>query len=349
MILILGATGVTGALIAREAQARHLPILLAGRNRNPILGLAAELNLGPETVRTTDLNDGASLSKLLDGVEVVLNATSPASLYAYPLAAESARRGISYTDISGDVDSTLRILQELDAPSRAGGATLAPGAGFSPYCGIAALRLGLERLPGASRASLVYASPGFAPSLGTIASEPETIAGPCLWLHRAELRDDGHFGRVRRDGTRWMLTRPMLDPVLASQIPGVTECQVEMAMPPGLALATGYGSRAVRSVFKIAFIRSYVQRQLSKSRSGARPAHSETDTDNVVEATLWRGEDSVRVKLKAPPIYPGTARCAVSVAAHLLGTTKRPTGFVPPPLLFDTAAQAIQAAGLVEI
>lgn len=348
MILLCGASGVTGSRIAQTLQARGVAQLLAARNRGALLTSAQQAGLEANLIRSLDLDDPVALNQALEGVDVIVNAAAPAHRHAVPLAAAAVKRGIAYTDISGDIASTWRLLRELDGPARDSGATLVPGAGFAPYGGLAALRLALERLPGATQAEWAYRSDGFKASAGTVLSEIEGLIGPCLELERGQLTDTGRFGAVRRDGDRWLLTRPMLDPLLASTVVGIKDCRVALVMPRGQALAVGWGSRGARALLKSRRLRDALQRRLSRAPRQARDAADDADTHNTVDLRLRRGPEMLQMRLRLPPVYPATAACCAAVAERLLRLRQRPAGVVAAPWLFDSAAEAMQATGIAE-
>ena len=72
--LIYGAYGYTGALIAREAEARGLTPTLAGRDADQLDALAGELDL---PCRAFALDDRAALSDAVAEADLVLNCAGP--------------------------------------------------------------------------------------------------------------------------------------------------------------------------------------------------------------------------------------------------------------------------------
>ena len=66
-VLLLGAAGNSGRLIAAELAARGLSVRLAGRRRGPLEDLARALAAGGATtdVRTVDVSDAASLAEAI--------------------------------------------------------------------------------------------------------------------------------------------------------------------------------------------------------------------------------------------------------------------------------------------
>src|SRR5688572_29498869 len=98
-LLIYGANGYTGALIARELLRLGVGPILAGRNREAIASLADELGLAK---RVFELDHPGSVAKQLDGVRIVLNTAGPFSHTAVVLADACLRSRVHYLDITGE-------------------------------------------------------------------------------------------------------------------------------------------------------------------------------------------------------------------------------------------------------
>jgi short subunit dehydrogenase-like uncharacterized protein len=97
-IILYGANGYTGKLIARMARDYNVIPILAGRREDAIRPLAEELGL--EWV-VADLNDPASLDNLLAKAKIVLHAAGPFKYTARPMIEACIRNGKHYTDITG--------------------------------------------------------------------------------------------------------------------------------------------------------------------------------------------------------------------------------------------------------
>ena len=88
-ILIYGATGYTGKLIARMARQLGMSVTLAGRNEAKLQVLAAETGFEHIAV---DLDDAATLSKIVARYRVVLHVAGPFSKTAKPSTGRTRRR-----------------------------------------------------------------------------------------------------------------------------------------------------------------------------------------------------------------------------------------------------------------
>ena len=125
-ILIYGATGYTGKLMARTAAEHGLKAILAGRDAARVKAVAEPLGLA---WRGFDLADAVRLDAALQDVAVVLSAPRPFSATARPMADACIRSRVHYLDITGEID-VFEALAARDAEAKAAGVTLLPGVGF---------------------------------------------------------------------------------------------------------------------------------------------------------------------------------------------------------------------------
>ena len=126
-VLIYGASGYSGRLIAGRARALNCDAVLAGRSADRLQPLAASLGL---PWRAVDLGDAAGLDGALADVGVVLHAAGPFTSTARPMLEACLRTRTHYLDIAGE----LTVFQEArrhDAEARARGVMVMPGAGFA--------------------------------------------------------------------------------------------------------------------------------------------------------------------------------------------------------------------------
>ena len=132
-VLLLGAAGNSGRLIAADLAVRGLSVRLAGRNRDPLEDLARALAADGATtqVRTVDAADAASLAEAIDGAGVVLSTVGPFARQAGPVVDACLAAGVSYVDIANEW-AAVRGLLDRDDQARARAVTLVTGAGFGP-------------------------------------------------------------------------------------------------------------------------------------------------------------------------------------------------------------------------
>ena len=167
-LLIYGAYGYTGNLIARSAVARGWSPIVAGRDADRVESLAVELG-----VEGRSFDVGAAQDHLKD-VDVVLHCAGPFSATAAPMMAACLSTGTHYLDITGEMDIFEHAIALTEQAAKAG-VVLCPGVGFDvvPTDCLAA-RL-VEELPDATRLSLaILAPPSLSP--GTMKTLVEGVA-----------------------------------------------------------------------------------------------------------------------------------------------------------------------------
>ncbi len=178
--MIYGANGYTGRLVAQLAHARGLNPVLAGRNREEVEALAAEL--GFES-RVFALDSVQAVSEQLRGCTVVLHCAGPFVRTSAPMADACLLSGVHYVDITGEIPA-FAGLAERDERARAAGVMLLGGAGFDVVpTDCVALKL-KEALPEAQTLRLAF----------------EAISQPSGGTARSALEQLPSGGRVRENG-----------------------------------------------------------------------------------------------------------------------------------------------------
>src|SRR5262245_54603425 len=171
-LLIYGANGYTGSLIAREAVARGQRPVLAGRKAPALGALADERGREP---RVFALDDPAAVSAGFRGVRAVLHCAGPFARTSRPMADACLRERVHYLDITGEV-AVFEALAARDAEAKAAGVLLLPGVGFDVVpsdCLAAHLK---RRLPAATSLALGFSSRGRV-SRGTATTVAENLGG----------------------------------------------------------------------------------------------------------------------------------------------------------------------------
>ena len=100
-IVVYGATGFTGTLVAHELRRRGLETILAGRSTEKLARLADELGGGVAT-RAVALDDAAGLHALLSDAAVVIACAGPFLRYGEPVVRAAAETGTHYVDTTGE-------------------------------------------------------------------------------------------------------------------------------------------------------------------------------------------------------------------------------------------------------
>ncbi len=149
--LLYGANGYTGALVAREAAARGLKPLLAGRSAEKLAEVARPLGLDYRAVPL----DAGTLDAALRDTRLVVHCAGPFAHTSRAMADACLRTKRHYVDVTGEVD-VFESLAARDAEARAAGVMLLPGGGFDVVPSDCLAAHLARRLPGAVRLALAF-------------------------------------------------------------------------------------------------------------------------------------------------------------------------------------------------
>lgn len=165
-LLIYGANGYTGRLLAERAASCGLRPVLAGRREEQVAALAATLGLEHRVAR---LSEPELLAAALRDVGVVVHAAGPFSATAAPMLDACLRTGAHYLDLNGDV-AVYEALARRHGEALRREIMVMPGVGFDVVASDCLVAHVARRLPGARRlaiglSGLRFASRGSAKTL----------------------------------------------------------------------------------------------------------------------------------------------------------------------------------------
>jgi short subunit dehydrogenase-like uncharacterized protein len=125
-VLIYGANGYTGELIARFAKDFSIEPIVAGRSEATVVEVARKYNL-PYNIFSLDDKD--ALHNALKYVAVVIHAAGSFRYTAKQMVEACIATGTHYLDINGDI-SVFEFVKRYDAQAKAANVMLLPGSGF---------------------------------------------------------------------------------------------------------------------------------------------------------------------------------------------------------------------------
>ncbi len=135
-IILVGATGYVGALIADVLAARaggnRLRWAMAGRNAGKLAVVKDSLGPRGERVATivADTSDRAAMDVLAAQTKVVLTTVGPYAKYGSELVAACAAAGTDYCDLTGEAPWIQRMIDAHQDAAAASGARIVPCCGF---------------------------------------------------------------------------------------------------------------------------------------------------------------------------------------------------------------------------
>lgn len=198
-IVLYGATGYTGRLVAEALVARGERPVLAGRDEAKLRALDADLGGGLDTARA-DASRPQTVRALVSAGDVLIATVGPFARLGLPAAEAAIAAGCAYLDSTGEPAFIRRVFEELGPRAEASGAALVTAFGYDWVPGNLAGALALrEAGPAAVRVDVGYFltgdTRGFA-SGGTRASSVDVALRPSFaW--RGGIRTERTGARAR--------------------------------------------------------------------------------------------------------------------------------------------------------
>ena len=339
MLLLYGANGYSGRLIAEEAVARGLRPVLAGRRREGIEPVARALGLD---FRVFSLEDQGAVASGLGGARVVLHAAGPFAVTSEPMVNGCLAARAHYLDITGEI-AVFERCRARDAEARAAGIVLMPGVGFDVVptdCLAVLLR---DTLPSATHLELAFHGGG-GPSPGTAKTMLMGIG------HGAAVRENGRIRTIplgSRTTTVRFRDRPRL--VVAIGWGDVSTAHHSTGIPNIVTwLGTSAGSvrsmrvaRWLRPLLASAPVQRAMMRRIERTVSGPDEEARRTRQTQVWGRVRDGQGRSVEGTAVVPNGYRFTALAAVECARRVLAA--------PPGAGYHTPSSAFGPALLASL
>lgn len=333
-LIIYGAYGYTGELIARHAVAQGLKPLLAGRDPKKLQALAGELNL---EYKAFSLDDTAALDECLKGAKVVLHCAGP-FMYTYkPMMHACLKAGVHYLDITGEMKVFEAMSRKSDEAQKAG-IMFMPGCGFDVVPSDCLANMLKEAMPDAQYLEMAFASGGRS-SRGT---QKTVIEG----LHEGSaIRENGRIKPIAAgsdakkinfgDGKgTWAVAIPWGDVSTAwfsTQIPNI---KVYMGLPEKVIKSMkvmGYFS----FLTKLGFVKNLLINKVNSGPAGPTEAQRASGKVNLWGEVKNAKGETKQLWLTVAEGYKLTSLTAVAIAQKVLNNDYK-VGYHTPASIYGS-------------
>lgn len=347
-LVIYGATGYTGELIAREAVRRGLRPMLAGRSEATVAALAQELGC---EYRIASLEDPGALDRALQGAAVTMHCAGPFSATSAPMVAACLRQRSHYLDITGEID-VLEAVHERDAAARQAGVVLCPATGFDVVptdCVAARLR---QELPDATYLALGFAARG-RPSRGTLKTSIENLARGGRIRSAGRITPVVHAFREREidfgEGTLTAVTIPWGDVSTAYWTTGIGNIECYIAMPAA-SIAKLKRLNTFGRLLRFGPLQGLLKRVVSRGPAGPDAAARAVGSMLVWGEAQAPSGDRVTARVRVANGYEVTVHASLAIAQHLLdGKPAGPGHRTPSQIMGSGFVETLPGSSRIEI
>lgn len=312
--LIYGAYGYTGDLIAREAVARGMTPVLAGRDEEKTRGLAEQLGL---EYMAFSLDDKEALDDALRQVDFVIHCAGPFSITAEPMVEACLRTGRHYLDITGEI-VVFEAMAARDKAAKKAEIMIMPGVGFDVVPSDSLAKYLSEKLPEAVDLTLAFyglgrISHGTQATMtmnvgkgGAIRKDGKITPVPAAWKTR-----EIDFGEVKKTG----VTIPWGDVSTAFYTTGIPDIKVFTVIPDA-QLKMLRLSRYVGWLLATGPVQSILQKQIPEG--GPDEAEREKGRTFLWGKAVDAKGNSVEARQYGPEGYKFTMLTALKIAERIL-------------------------------
>lgn len=341
MIVLYGATGYTGRLIAQELDRRGAELAIAGRDEAKLKALSASLRR-PVPIRIAAVDDGAALRAVLRGARVVVSCVGPFSLHGAAVQDAALDEHVHFLDITGE-QGYMRATFARDALAHARGVALVNAVGFDVVPTDLALQLAAHGLGRLRLAELALSVTSGGASRGTIESAILLMgrAGACF--HDGAWRDEPIAVHRRTIpfpppvGPKEAVSLPLGDVATGPRTTGAHDVRVYIRLPKQLARSLPVAQRAWRIADRLG------AQRLTRLWSQRLPEGPTPERRQVTRFAIWaraEAEDGRHREVTAlgQDPYGLTAVTAAHAALAFAGPGPHATGALTPTQALDPVA-----------
>jgi short subunit dehydrogenase-like uncharacterized protein len=361
-VVLFGATGYTGRLVAAALVARGERPVLAARSRERAEALAAELSGAGDRcpVAEADASRPATVRALVERGDVLVSTVGPFARWGRPAVEAATMAGAHYFDSTGEPGFIRAVFDEWGLRAAGTGAALVTAFGYDWVPGNLAGALALrEAGEAATRIDIGYfvtgsAGPG-ALGGGTLASAAGVIGAPGYAWRGGRLVAElpaRHYRVYEVDGrARSALSVAGSEHLALPRLaPGLRDVTVHLGWFGPAARAVQALSHLTRLPLAPTLVQAGASRLLPGSTGGPDEA-ARGRTRSHVQALAYdaAGRELARVVLEGPNPYTLTGDLLACAAVHARDVGLLGTGALGPveALGLDTLAEGAAAAGLV--
>jgi len=332
-VLLYGAYGYTGRLIAQEAVDRGLRPVLAGRNAEALGEMSDALDC---PVRVVSLSAPERLREAIGDATAVLHCAGPFVRTGPPMVEACLDVGAHYLDLTGEMD-VFRRLAGRDADATAAGTMLLPGIGFDVVPSDCMASFVADQVPEATTLEVALFAQGDV-SRGTLKTLIEQMGRGGLVRRAGSLREvpPGWASRTVDfgDRERRVISVPEGSVVTSGYSTSVPNVTAYLALP-SIVRALLRASRYARGLLTWPPLRQLLHRLVEQRRPGPTPEQRHRGRTVVWASARKPGDGRATARLQGPEAYTFTARAAVEAVQRVLQGTA-PPGYQTPSTAFGT-------------
>jgi short subunit dehydrogenase-like uncharacterized protein len=342
-IVLYGATGYTGRLVAAELAAAKADFILAGRNRRKLEALAAELDGNPRP-HDVALDDEVGLRSLLSDCAAVIDCAGPFVRYGEPILRAAIDTETHYLDTTGEQAYMRMAFDRYGPRAERAGVAVIPAMGFDFVPGDMLASLTARGMGELDRISIAYAWVGVQVTQGTARSALEILSGEDLewtnlrWQPASGSLARGSFEFPHPVGRQRMIRYPSGEQITVPRHVATRNVRTTMntgSVVPGAGAAVQLLGRPMSLALRTP-LKRLLYAGISRLPEGPSPERRASARYTIVCDAVRGGERS-RGVLSGRDLYGLTADAVSRGALIAAGRGFTASGALAPSQAFDPA------------
>ena len=343
-VVVYGASGYTGKLIAWHLAEAKIPFIAAGRNRKRLeeqMALVPELKGAAYSIAEAPI-DEAALTELFKGSKVVYNVTGPFMKFGEPVVRAALAAGCHYLDTTGEADWMRHIRDRYGADFAKAGLLLAPATSYMWAAGVLATEIALET-PGIDTLDVLYLADS-ATSVASTQSFLRMCTVPQYYLEHNQMvmwPFATAYPAISPDSHRIFRALPWSgagEPVWYEQDDRVRNCATLVAFRSEAmfgAVINALESFETRARHLSVAEQEQVADEMAAALVSEEPGRENPDLNRSVISCIGRGNcGGVKVILRGNSPYIQTGLLAAEACRRILEGRLLATGFQSPAVAF---------------
>ena len=345
MIVIYGASGLTGSLIAHSLLEHGLDFALAGRDLERLKSVGDEVG-GPE-LRTAHVYDEDALVRIFEDADVVINCAGPFGAIGEPVVRAALQADCHYLDTAGEQEFVRNIYERFESAATTAKRVVVNSCAFEVALGDWAANLAAAALEVEVVDSILisYSVDRMSPTKGTRLSILDALGRQGYtwiddrWVPASPGSDRQEVDFPEPFGPRTALSFPSPEVITVPRHSPAKRVQTFMSLGPDTPLTRAASIVApVISPLMAPLLGSLLRSGLgalaqSALEAAPMPAGQERNSRFAIVAEATIGERSARCTLSGVDIYGVSADIACLAAERLQNEGKLAGVLAPSEIL----------------
>jgi short subunit dehydrogenase-like uncharacterized protein len=329
-VVLYGATGYTGHLAAHAMERAGVSMVLAGRNRESLAGMAREFD-DEHPIAVARHDDPQGLRELASMGKVLVSTAGPFAEVGELTVAAAVAHGVHYLDSTGESNFMAQTYRRHHATARDKGIVVMNSCAFEYVIGDCAVELALDDYPHARSLRVSYWLPDKTATRGT------TVSAMGILFGREGMKTRAVGRRIefpQPAGTQWAVTYSGGEAEFLPRRRPDVDISTLMDMPQLAARSTAL-LPALATMVNFQPLQAGIRSLVRRMPEGPSPERRARQRWMILVEVDPEDEGRRRIVVEGVDPYGLTGEILARTAARLVAGQQTASGVLSPAQAFD--------------